>query len=642
MVLRDKNHPSIIGWSLGNEAGYGENHDALAAWIRRFDPSRFIHYEGANRAEWGQPPSRLEDLRRGRGLTDVICPMYTHPDLIREWSALTDEDRPMILCEYSASNGNGNGGLCEYWKLFWSLPGVQGGFIWEWLDHGITLTSDSGEKYFGYGGDFGDQPNDVNFCIDGIVTSDRQPYPALYELKFLAQPVDVVAVDLKSGRLRIRNRSCFRDLSWLLCEWTIDVDGEVIQRGRLRLKTPAEEIEECQLPLESRTVTAEPILTLRWRLAKDESWASAGHEVAWQQFILLWKVRRPKLGKPKGSILRVQHSRTAVHIEGELFELNFDRGTGLMGGWKFEGRPVITDGPRINLFRAFVDHDGIKLRKFVPQPGIDDRKLTAAQRANLFGNSPRRKKMDDWLDMGLDRQASKCRRLDWQCQDDGSVRVEGVYEAVVDGKAVGVRLNQAWTIRVDGTIYVENTFVVARSAADLPRLGLIMTADSALEQVQWYGRGPFENYWDRKSGAPLALHRGTVTDQYFPHVVPQETGNKTDVRWLALADESGWGFRVEFEDPAEAGALHFTSHDLLAANHTFELHARDESFVTIDWHQRGIGTGSCGPDAFPGYRIESGTYPLNFSIIHTTRPSPGIPNRSSALRSGKVWRQGCR
>ena len=304
MVERDKNHPCVILWSLGNESGYGPNHDAAAGYVRAADPSRPLHYEGAI-APWDG-----SSWAEGHRATDVVCPMYPAIEDIIEWAKTNDDWRPMILCEYSHAMGNSNGSLADYWAAFETYPGLQGGFIWEWLDHGIRQTDADGRSYWAYGGDFGDEPNDANFITDGIVWPNRTPHPALFEFKHLVQPVRVEPVDLEAGRVRIVNKHDFINLNWLRGEWELTVDGRRAQWGELpRLDVPPGDALEVTLDLK-QTDTAGPgerFLNFRFYQADDTRWAPADFEVAWQQ-IPLPSVARDVSG-PRNTDKAVRWSR---------------------------------------------------------------------------------------------------------------------------------------------------------------------------------------------------------------------------------------------------------------------------------------------------------------------------------------------
>ncbi|MGH8978999.1 MAG: glycoside hydrolase family 2 TIM barrel-domain containing protein, partial [Acidimicrobiia bacterium] len=325
MVQRDKNHPSIIMWSLGNESGYGAAHDALAAWIRRYDPSRPLHYEGAIFLDW----------KRRQSVTDVLCPMYPEIADIVQWAERRDAPAmPLIMCEYSHAMGNSNGCLADYWDAIERLDGLQGGFIWEFWDQGLRQTRPDGTKRYAYGGDFGDETRDVNFCIDGVVWPDRTPKPALFEHKYLASPVRIRASqgNLKRGVIRLRNAQHFADASWLRARYDIAIEGDIVQRGALRLPDLAPgattTIEIAGLNPETGP-GEEAFLTVYFETARDLPWAPSGFLVGWQQVAL--PTRRKK--------------RAAATSADDRVEVDFDTEHGLLSGIGLSGFSLLTAEP---------------------------------------------------------------------------------------------------------------------------------------------------------------------------------------------------------------------------------------------------------------------------------------------------------
>ncbi|MDQ8201462.1 glycoside hydrolase family 2 TIM barrel-domain containing protein [Pelagicoccus sp. SDUM812003] len=597
MVLRDKNHPSIIAWSLGNESGYGENHDAMAGWIRRFDPTRPLHYEGAVREEWGQGPN---DWSRGHHATDLVCPMYTTHDEIKRWAKETTDYRPFIPCEYSHAMGNSNGGLADYWKLFEKHHGLQGGFIWEWIDHGIKQTAPNGESYWAYGGDFGDTPHDANFCADGMVWPDRTPHPALQEFKKLAQPISLKVVDAKKGRFRIRNKHDFIDLSYLKGSYVIEVDGVPTANGELPVLDcePDGNLEFTIDPQTFRKLRGrEAFVRFGFTLRDSTRWAEQGFELAWEQLPLPIKSPKTQASKTDTNTdtqdpLRIETGNGTLKVRNDLLCLVFESGAPTFSSLEAFGDVILQQGPSLNLFRGLTDNDGIKL---------------------WAGDQPNRM-ISEWLRRGLDQYEIKASRLDCRPSADGSVLLKWQQGAYVDGKPIGVTMNQEIALSPIGTLGFACRFKLAKSAPDLPRLGIQMFTAPGFEQLSWFGRGPHESYWDRKAGTWVSRFEGTVSDQYVPYILPQEHGNKTDLRWLALANETGRRIRFDFAQAVEGGVSHFTAHDLFKAKHTIDLNPRTESIITIDWHQRGLGTASCGPDTLQKYRIQPGQHSIAFDL----------------------------
>jgi beta-galactosidase len=521
MVERDKNHPSVILWSLGNESGYGPNHDAAAGWIRARDPSRPLHYEGAIKFDW----------EGARPATDVVCPMYAPVEDIEAWAKSGPHPRPLILCEYSHAMGNSNGGLADYYAAFERHDALQGGFVWEWIDHGIRQTDDGGREYWAYGGDFGDEPNDANFCADGLVWPDRTPHPALHELKFLARPIGVER--LRGKRFRISSRLDFLGLDAYSGTWETGA-----RRGKLpRLRGRAVDV----------TVDAgdAEYVTFRFFVRAATEWAPAGHEVAWQQL----ELRAP----PRASRARGRAAKDGLSSFADL----------------------IVDGPRLQLWRAATDNDGLRL---MPE--------------RAAGPLPR------WLELGLDGLEH---RLE---SDDGSEVVQRA-----SGRDNWDDALHRQTFRaVDGGILVENEVLLGSELRDLPRVGVVMTLRPGLERLEWHGRGPWENYPDRFASAVVGRFESTVSEQYVPYILPQEHGHRSDVRRLTLTDDAGEGLVVEGRPTFGFTASHLTAADLFAARHTIDLEPRAETILSIDHAQRGLGTASCGPDTARSYRLEEHRY----------------------------------
>jgi beta-galactosidase len=577
MVLRDKNHASIIAWSLGNESGYGANHDAAAGWIRHYDPSRVLHYEGVMEQE-GVPDrtSRLD--WRGKLATDLICPMYSSVHDIVTWANTPSPDRrPLILCEYSHAMGNSNGSLSDYWNAFESHQGLQGGFIWEWCDHGIRIDQEANfpalihpaldEPFWAYGGDFGDSPNDLNFVCDGLVWPDRTPHPAMAECKKLQQPLAARWRNEAAGEIEILSKADFTKLDWLRGEWSLELDGETIGRGdlpTLEVEAGGAQIVAVALPRSLPAGTA--TLMLRFTAANDTPWCRAGHEVAWEQLSL--SNTAPESDREDADPLS-QRSFLTLHlaengIAGEAFAIAF---------------------PTLQVFRGPTDNDGIK-----GWTGQEDKPLGR------------------WLAAGYDQI-----ELQTEVSGDPESELRRVTTGSCKAGPDAFRHEQTLTRQSDGSLSIRNRFTVAEGLPDLPRLGVTFALPAGFENFEWLGHGPQENYCDRKAGSYLSRFRSTVSAQYVPYILPQEHGNHTGVRELKLGNGL-YELEIRTSQPCDASVSHFTPADLFAAGHTFDLKPRDETLVNLDVMQRGLGTASCGPDALECYRIEPGEYELNFVL----------------------------
>jgi beta-galactosidase len=599
MVERDKNHPAIILWSLGNESGYGPNHEAMAGWIRSYDPSRPLHYEGAL-AEWPWYPDKRKPLDRGHSVTDIVCPMYTPIEELVRWAtdkSHPDRKRPLILCEYSHSMGNSNGSLADYWNAFERYPGLQGGFIWEWIDHGLKQKTAEGKEYWAYGGDFGDVPNDLNFVCDGLVWPDRTPHPALNEFRYLAQPAKATAFDPKTGQLSITNKQDFATLAWIKGDWELKVDGVVLTGGRFpALRTEAGKSEKFRLkvPALHWQPNQEAFLHVHFESAVKTAWCDAGHRVGWEQFPVPAKVVRTGKAisrtKPSFAPLRLENANGKFILGNEVVSLIASKDGGRIEAFRWRGRDLLVKGPELQIWRGPTDNDGIK------------------------GWNDDWRALGKWRAQGLDHATISAAPARVRTNRDGTLSLILEHTVQCTASPKGVVLRHTYTLSPGGTIAVENVFIVNKALPDLPRLGVTLSLPSGFEKLEWYGRGPFENYADRNRSTMIDRHVSTVTGQYVPYVVPQEHGNHTDVRWLSLENESGVRLIIRANKTLEFSASHYTAQDLYAAHHTYDLKPRPETILNLDFRQRGLGTQSCGPDTLPRYQIQPGRYAWNYSL----------------------------
>lgn len=645
MVLRDKNHPSVIIWSLGNESGYGPNHDALAAWMRSYDPGRPIHYEGAVRPEYGQPPYTLESLTRGRAASDIVAPMYPPISLLEDWARTTTDNRPFIMCEYSHAMGNSNGSLADYWAVIEKYPGLQGGFIWDWVDQALVARNAKGQEYWAYGGDFGDSPSDLDFSCNGLVFPDRSPKPVLAECAKLFQPLSATWAEPFDGSVTVISRFDFITTEGVRLDWEVLADGCRVQCGQLDLHG------QLDLPAIAPGATAvirlgldqallagflaaegEVVLNLDFCLMDDQSWAKAGHRIAWEQCVLKatgdslmpsprLDGRRPFEGTLKGTARGIDED-WALRLGPDGFVDSLTR-----GGFEFLARPVLP-----NLWRAPTQNDGLK--NFAAQRGIPE-----------FAFYHHEKAMLAWLDCGLDElrftlvdgKAAAGLAL-WQADTEAGFTV--IHEiSTAKGNRVGL-FRQNWHSLPEGP-QARFLFDLDPGLPELPRIGICLALVPGFERASWYGLGPHECYSDRKTAARLGLWESSVNDLGVPYILPQENGNRTGTRALGLADSAGRCFAVagsaerletntgkaglgeatSIDDPRYAPvgpgfdftATHFGADQMYAARHWYETSPRPETLLCLDVAQRGLGTAACGPDTLERYRLRPGQYALELS-----------------------------
>ena len=597
MVERDKNHACVILWSLGNESSHSPNHEAMAGWIRRYDPTRPLHFEPGIFSQFVEKQVWDKRYDSGYTVTDIVCPMYPEIREMIEWATDAthpDQRRPLILCEYSHAMGNSNGSLADYWEAFETVRGLQGGFIWEWIDHGIKRVAEDGSDYWAYGGDFGDDPNDLNFVCDGLVWPDRTPHPGLFEFKHLAQPVKVLGFSRTRGTLELRNQQDFCDLLWLDGEWRLTVDGEFIAKGKLpRLKGAPRQTFEVPITLPALSGhPGEAILHVGFQAAKATAWCEAGYRIGWDQVsISSPKRRRSGAARQKSKAPEFEATASSIAVAGSDWNLDFSKESGLLAQFVAHNEAVIIRGPRLQVWRGAIDNDGIK-----------------------GWTGQEQKPLGRWLAAGLDTLELRCHSIKARRWRDGNVNIHSEHVGSCRSEDRAIVHRASYTIDADGTMLVENFFVINKRLPDLPRLGVEMVLPAGFEELEYYGRGPFENYVDRKRSAMLDRYRSTVREQYVPYIVPQEHGNHTDVRWLTLSNARGNAVRVEARGPLEFSASHLTAHDLFAATHTPELRPRPEVFLNLDLQQRGLGTASCGPDTLERYTIPPGRYQWSYVL----------------------------
>jgi beta-galactosidase len=586
MIERDKNHPSVIVWSLGNESGYGPNHDAAAGLARSLDPSRPLHYEGAiSRSDQAGPG--------GERVSDIICPMYAPIERIVRWAKAERSDpRPVILCEYSHAMGNSNGSLADYWTAFEQCHGLQGGFIWEWVDHGIRRTDPEGRAYWVYGGDFDDRPNDANFVCDGLVWPDRTPHPAMHELKYLIQPMRVELADPDRAVLRIVNRQDFRDLTWLRGAWELTIDGVVVAEDSVpELRAAPGEAQSVTLDLAATNDrSGERLLTFRFFQKDAMPWAPAGHEVGWAQVVLPARRQTNRPAGPAPSSVIVEESEERILLRAGAVSAQFDRRTGLLVAFGAESENLLRRGPLLNVWRAAIDNDGLKLRDEPAKP------------------------LARWRALGLPEIRHQPLSMRVVEQDASAATVE-IAHALSGRQRWGDFVHtHRCTLLATGDLLIANVVAVGDGIEDLPRVGIGMVLAPGLEDLSWFGRGPWDNYSDRKSSAMLGQWHGTVSEQYVPYIMPQEHGHKCDVRRLALRDQGNRGLEVLGEPTFEFSALHLSDDDLFIATHTIDLSPRQEIFLNLDAAHRGLGTGSCGPDTLETYRLLEREYRFTVTL----------------------------
>lgn len=605
MFERDKNQPCIIIWSLGNEAGNGVNFYATYDYLKSVDTTRPVQYERAG-------------LERN---TDIFCPMYMGIGGMERF-AKEVADRPLIQCEYAHAMGNSVGNLQDYWDVIEKYPVLQGGFIWDWVDQGLLTTNDAGEEFWAYGGDFGPDtvPSDGNFCLNGLVNPDRGVKPHLLEVKKVYQYIGFNPVNLKSGTISVTNKFAFINLSKFDFTWEVTGDGKVIDNGKLN---------DLNLnPGESENVTidfaldAQPgveyFLNIKAKLREDWSLVAAGTELAAEQFELPVFVPAPKVNVAEMPPLTTNESGDVVTVTGEGFSVSFSTKEGVITSFKKEDVEFIQSGLVPNFWRAPIDND--------------------------FGNNLH-KRSRVWREAGETRQvnAVTINKNGEGVQEGGRNRNittaggKNEAEVIFDFDLVNeagekiAKYRTQYTVYGSGDVVVSNHFqMTEEKLPEIVRMGMNLIMPRKFDQMTWLGRGPQESYVDRKTSAFVGLYSGSVAEQYWEYLRPQENGNKTDVRWMTITDGSGNGLFFEGMPLLEVSAHHNLQEDFesmertdgrqiegvpVVNRHTTDVKPRDLTSVNIDFMQMGVGgDNSWGAWTHDQYRLTEKEYSYSFRI----------------------------
>ena len=589
MFERDKNQPCVVIWSLGNEAGNGVNFMATYDYLKSVDSTRPVQYEQAH----------------GGANTDINCPMYMRMDGMERF-AKEKADKPMIQCEYAHAMGNSVGNLQDYWDLIEKYDVLQGGFIWDWVDQGLWTTNEDGEGFWAYGGDFGPDtvPSDGNFCNNGLVDPDRAVKPHLLEVKKVYQHIGFDAVDLKKGVISIENKYAFMNLSAFDFVWEVTADGKTVDSGDLGTIDLA--------PGESNKVTidfdvqpeagVEYFLNVHAKLKEDWSLVEAGWILAEEQFEIPFVVPMTLEYKmPEMPDVSLEETDETATVSGEGFAVTFDKKAGIISSLKKGESEMLISGPVPNFWRAPIDND--------------------------FGNNLYNRSRV-WRKAGENREVAN---ISVKKLNTNTVEVVFDFDLVNEAKEKIASYKSIYTVYGTGDIVVENNFkMTADELPEIVRMGMNLVMPRKFDQMSWFGRGPQESYWDRKTGAFVGLYNGSVADQYWAYLRPQENGNKTDVRWVTITDNAGNGLLFAGMPLLEVSAHHNIMEDFESVErtdgrqvegvevinrHINDVKPRDLTSVNIDYKQMGVGgDDSWGAWTHDQYRLTGKEYSYAFKI----------------------------
>ena len=572
MFERDKNHPCVIMWSLGNESGHGTHFDKACDWIKTRDQVRLVHYERANMVD---TPERY----------DVESRMYVNMESLAE-AGESQDPRPFFLCEYSHAMGNGPGDLYDYQEMFYRYPRLIGGCIWEWADH--TVIRD-GKAY--YGGDFGEAIHDGNFCVDGLVSATRELKAGSLEAKAVFQGISAEAVHIKAGQVKISNLYDFTNLKEFDLVWKISVDGQIVETGQL----------VCDIePHMSETITLDYTLPKSCKygayldlslVSKNPTpWAEVGYEVAMMQLEIPTAVVGKVLPEPSKCSLTEDDNKIEVQINDTIYI--FDKNRGNLSGVSHKGMALLEEATELTTWRAPTDND----RHIKYKWGLFEDNRSGWNMNHLF---------------------HKCYDIKWEKAEDSSVVI------TVKGSLAGVarmpfaHYDATYTVDTHGYLEVDMDVKIHEECIWLPRFGFEFTMPNRMEQMSYYGKGPHENYADLSHHVKVGKYESTVTDQYEPYVMPQEHGNHVGVKYLAVRDDRGAGLEFGTDTSFECNVSHYTSEQLTVATHNHKLTPSKQTIVRVDYKVSGIGSSSCGPELLEKYRLAEKEFNFSFYLKPT-------------------------
>jgi len=603
-----KNHPSVVLWSLGNEAGQGPNFLAALRAVKALDISRPVHYE-----RFGTGPDNP---------ADIDSQMYTHPDAVVRIGQSTDRTKPFYLCEYAHAMNNSMGSIGEYNDAFDKYPNLMGGAIWEWEDQGIWNRRDPKHAFLAYGGGFGEVPNDHYFIHKGVVFSDRSPKPHYPEAKRAYQWIGIEPGDLSAGQVKIRNKYAFLTLRGFRGSWTVAEDGRTIDRGDLESLDLA--------PGMDRTITipvkkiapvsgAEYFLRVSFALAKDELWAKAGYEVALAQFQLPIEAQGLAADATKSKPVKLEQTEAQITISGERFAVTFDKTDGSISKLVRDGTNLLATGggPKLHLWRAPHQTDDMWAYRSWTAAGVTDLQRTTVRFA-------------------AEQPEPSVARVELVVQAEGTAGFSVTHSAL-------------YTISGDGSIAVDNAVTFQGRRIPLAKIGIRLLLDQRLNQFAYLGRGPMENYADRKRGFDVGVYSSTVREQMTPYAKPMECGNHEDVRWAAVAGTGVPGLLVKAEaGPMQVSALPYTDEVMTPIEYSVDLPASASTVLCLSSRTLGVGSNGCGPRPLDQYIVWS--EPATFSYVLRLLPAgqdnlPALgrlaaPRRRTAAVTGQRGRDG--
>lgn len=567
MVERDKNHPCVVMWSLGNESGYGINHVKMAKYVLNRDQTRLIHYEG-----YFSPTNDIHREDYEHAFLNVYTRMYAPIEWIENvYLKNKKETRPFIQCEYSHAMGNGPGDLKDYWDIFYKYDRLAGGFVWEWTDHAVKTKTAAGIEYYAYGGDFGEEIHDGNFCMDGLVYPDRTPHTGLRELKHVYCPIHLEAVDLKSGKFKIINRYDFLSLDHVTIQWEVENYGEIVEQGEvLKVTVNPHKDKIISIPYTYPVNNGRYFLTVRFITKEVQPYFAPRHELGFVQFELPIE-NKITIIKNTGK-LHVEENDGEINIYGLDFQYRFNKHFGSFESLKYSGLDFIKDYPKLTIWRAPIDND--------------------------------RNIKHQWLKYGYHRLHTKTYQTKVVRKSDKEIVIEVEQSLSVLAQEPLIKTTNTWTVYATGDIVFATNTRVKENIPFLPRFGLQLVLREGMELVDYFGYGPDESYIDKYHHTRKSRYKTTVDKMWENYLRPQENGSHYQTEYAFVSNNLGMGLLFIGMDDFSFNASHFTVESITKANHPHELTRSKETIIHLDYMMSGLGSNSCGPELAKKYRLD--------------------------------------
>jgi len=582
MLERDKNRPSIIMWSLGNEAGYGICHMEMSKYIKSRDTSRLIHYERCNVSRHNMP-QQVEYV-------DIESRMYTSPAKCLEYLKDKRYDQPLYLCEYCHAMGNGPGDLKDYWDIIWANDNFLGGCIWEYTDHSVAIELEPGKYGYTYGGDFGDYPNDGCFCVDGLVYPDRRPHTGFVEAKYIYAPLHIKTVDAKAGKFSVKNMRFFEKADDMYLRYSVKVNAKTVSEGKISTDIKPHATKQFTVDIPKYNDTDFVFVDFEIVQKVGTEWAPEGYVMGGTQAEINVACVEKKEACPEGCVTVVEDGYDVCITAGDTV-YTFDKFTGLLADVYDNGKKLIENTVRPDVWRAPIDND--------------------------------RNVCKHWKKIGYASETSKCysAKLTHNCDKCATFEAD----IAIGGKVYTpvARVSLKYTVYADATLKVEQNVTPVingrRNHEDsqyLPRYGMVFVMPKGTEQFTYFGKGPGESYVDKNVSTHVDLFKTTVTDNFEPYVRPQENSSHVDTRFAKVYSRSGHGLMFAFENPkgGSVNAQHYSSRQLSETAHDYELVPDEKTFVSVDYMMSGVGSNSCGPQLDPKYRLKHESFSYTFYV----------------------------